>query len=373
MTDNHLNHGMQGEGARNEGPLNEAARLQMDRWLDDDLSAEESADLLQRLDSDPRLAAALAERAWLVSALHKSLQRRRLQNLALDEAGLSSTPAGLELRVAPQAASFQAAVVSAGMPPTASGRRRWTATGFAAIAAILLIAVFFWPGEAISPAAAASLTLDRMIEVASQPIDRMYRIRVTDFGPDGPEPQVFEGGKGRKPSVDGAELYVRGSDKFVLVRQFGNGTKFITGSDGKLGWAVAPRGHVHLSKDARRFRRAVPGEHEEIPFLDLKSGLSELRRAYELKLVPADDADAKAHGWSRLDAVQRSSHPGAPRKVHLWFDAAGVARRIELTGIPVERERPRGVMLELVEQKDLGPDFFKHETQHSPDRPVDWE
>jgi hypothetical protein len=101
--------------------------------------------------------------------------------------------------------------------------------------------------------------------------------------------------------------------------------------------------------------------------------LSELRRAYELKLLTADDSDAKARGWSRLDAVQRASHPNAPRQVRVWFDAAGVAQRIELTGIPAEPERPRGVTLELVEQQDVGPDFFKHETHHSPDRPLDWE
>jgi hypothetical protein len=338
-------------------------RLQLDRLLDDDLPASERAEVLQWLESDPQVAAELVDRAWLVSALHKSLQRRRLQNAALTEAGLLSTSAGIELRVAPQTSSLQEKLL----------REKWPVTGLAAIAAIVLIAVFFWHGGTVSPASAANVSLDRMIDVASQPVDRVYRIRVTDYGPGKAEPEVFSGANGRKPGIDGAELYVRGSDKFVLVRRFGNGTKFVTGCDGELGWAVAPKGHVHLSKDTRRFRRAVPGEHEEIPFLDLKTGLSELRRAYQLTLATADDVDPKAHGWSRLDALKRSPRRGAPREVHVWFDANGVAHRIELIGIPQEKGGPRGVSLELIEKKGIDPEFFKHETHHDPDRPVDWE
>ncbi len=60
-----------------------------------------------------------------------------------------------------------------------------------------------------------------MIEAASQAVDRVYRIRVTDNGPGGAEPPVFSDKNGRKPGIDGAELFVRGSDKFVLIRHFG--------------------------------------------------------------------------------------------------------------------------------------------------------
>jgi hypothetical protein len=44
-----------------------------------------------------------------------------------------------------------------------------------------------------------------------------------------------------------------------------------------------------------------------------------------------------------------------------------------LAGLPQDQGGSVGVMLELVEQRDLGPDFFKHESHHDANRPVDWE
>lgn len=234
--------------------------------------------------------------------------------------------------------------------------RRRALTAVAAVVALFLIAFFFWHGAAVSHASAAVVALDRLIEAASQPVDRVYRIRVIDHGPSGAAPPVFSG-SGRKPGIDGSELFVRGSDKFVLVRLFGNGTKFVTGSDGEFGWAVPPKGPIHVSHDTRRFRRAVPGEHKEIPFLDLKTGLSELRRAYDLQLMVGHDADSQMHGWSRLAAMKRSPERTGPERVQVWFDAAGVAHRIELTGMPQDHGGPRGVVLELIEQRDVGPNF----------------
>ncbi|HWA99576.1 MAG TPA: hypothetical protein VG713_13830 [Pirellulales bacterium] len=247
----------------------------------------------------------------------------------------------------------------------------WSVT-IGSIAALLLVALFFWQEQTVSSASAASAALDRMIEAAQESVDRVYRIHVIDYGPAGPAPQVQAGGGGRKPGIDGAELSVRGSDRFVLRRFFGNGTEFLTGSDGKIGWAVAPKGAVHLSRDTRRFRRAVPGEHEEVPFLDLRADFDELRRGYDLQLAAVEAGDAQARQWQRLIAVRRGRHRG-PERVEVWFDDRGVAHRIELVGLPPEEQSPRSVVLELIEQRDLGPDFFSHESHHDADRPIDWE
>jgi hypothetical protein len=356
MTDNSPN-------SPTNGPLTDERRLQLDRFLDDDLPANERAEFLRWLDSDPRLAAVLANRAWLALALRQSLRRHRLQSEVLDEAGLSITPSGLEMRQ-----ERQALLLRGKLP-----RSQWTATGVAAVAAILFVAVFFWHGATGSPASAAVVALDRMIEIASESVDRMYRIRVTDHGPDGAEPQLFSDRNGRKPGIDGADLYLRGSNQFVLVRRFGDGTEFVNGSNGVQGWSAPPSGHVHLSSDPRRFRRAVPGEHEDIPFLDLKTGLESLRRGYHLELSNADRALAEEPNWSRLDAVKRSPDLKGPGQVRIWFDSSGVARRIELAGLEKFQESPHSVVLELVEQRDLGPKFFEHESHHAADRPIDWE
>jgi hypothetical protein len=209
--------------------------------------------------------------------------------------------------------------------------------------------------------------LGRLVAAASSSTDREYRITVLDHGRDGPPPTVMSGGKGRKPGIEGATLFVRGTDRFVLLRRFGDGTTFITGCDGAIGWAVPPKGLVHLSRDARRFRRGVPGEHEELPFLDLRSGFDGLRRGYDLAITEA------AEGKQRLEARRRGRNRRRPDVVRVWFDEAGVAARIEIEGLPVEEGMPRSVALTLVSEHDLGDGFYAHETHHQADRPVEWE
>lgn len=246
--------------------------------------------------------------------------------------------------------------------------RPWPRTAVMAVAALLLLGIVVWQATGVSSASAAATALDRVIEAVRLPIDRVYQIRVTDPGPAGAVPPVFSGGQGRKPGIDGAQLSIRGPDQFVLVRFFGNGTQFVTGSDGQLGWAVPPKGPVHLSQDERRFRRAVPGEREELPFVDVQAGLSELRRGYALELIEADKP-----GLRRLRAQKKPGGRSGPEQVEIDFDADGVAWRIALHGLPADEMRAEAVVLELVEQRDLGPDFFRHDAHHAADRPLNWE
>jgi hypothetical protein len=74
-----------------------------------------------------------------------------------------------------------------------------------------------------------------------------------------------------------------------------------------------------------------------------------------------------------LDAVKRSAKRPGAQKVHIEFDALGVAHRIELDGLPQDERGPRVVVFELIEQRDLGPEVYEHEHYHDADRPVDWE
>lgn len=314
----------------------------IDGYLDDVLSSDELAQLNKLLKNDEEFARSFA----VATLMHDRLRTE-----------FAALPA--EDRV----------TISLSRP-----RRGWLVATLATAASIA--AAFLLPhAMTVSPASAASAAVERLIEVAGRQIDRVYHIRVTDFGANGSPPVVMSGGGGKKPGIDGAELVVRGPEQFVLTRTFGDGTKFVTGSDGEIGWAVAPRGHVHLSRDLRRFRRAVPGEHEAIPFLDLRSGLEELRRDYELSLVDPAAAGHDAHGWSRLDAVKHSRVRGGPEQVQIWFDEAGTAQKIALTGIPQDGPEPgpRAVVLELQPERTVAADFFHHEAHHMPDRPIDWE
>jgi hypothetical protein len=326
--------------------MSDELQILIDGYLDDQLSDEEVSRLGDLLKQNPEHSKQFAQAMLMHDRLHAEVQANALG------------------RVQP----YDLTVSIQRLP-----RKRWTLPAMAAAAAIFILASIFWHGGASPTASAAVVALDRMIEAAAQTVDRFYRIRVTDPGPEGAAPPVLSGGKGRKPGIDGAELYVRGLDQFVLVRHFGNGTDFITGSDGTIGWAVAPKGPVHLSHDTRRFRRAVPGEHEELPFTDLRAGLVELRRSYDLTLSPIDRADAESRAQSELVAVKKPGRRSGPERVVIHFDSEGVAHRIELFGLPADELRARAVVLNLVEQRELAPDFFKHETRHAADRPVDWE
>ena len=68
-----------------------------------------------------------------------------------------------------------------------------------------------------------------------------------------------------KPSLHQAELFVEGSDRFVLIRTPEVGQAFITGCDGEISWAIAPQGAVRVSKDLGQFSRDIPGHEHSIP------------------------------------------------------------------------------------------------------------
>lgn len=328
----------------------EIARL-VSAHLDDTLSPADAARLDALLADDPAVAAALARAAVLHDRLHELLQ-----------------PANAASGVTLAAASVAPETSTVSMASDTAARRRppWLLRRAGMLAAVVAAAVAMLMVVRYPTATAAAVALDRIVAAIEAEVDREYRVTVLDHGPHGPPPPQQPGG-GRKPGVDGARLFVRGSDQFVLVRRFEDGSEFITGSDGSLGWAVPPRGRVHLSHDPRRFRRGVPGEHEELPFLDLRTGLQSLRRGHDLAIL------TDATGSPRLEATRRSDRRRGPQRVRVWFDQAGVATRIEIAGLPPQDGMPQDVALDLVSQRPLGADFFNHAAHHAPDHPTDWE
>ncbi|MEI8369046.1 MAG: hypothetical protein WCJ31_11495 [Planctomycetia bacterium] len=239
------------------------------------------------------------------------------------------------------------------------------------LAAVLAVGSLLLLRPAPANASAAHERLERLVRATALATDRQYAIRVVDHGPGGvPDPVPADVG-GRKPGVDGATLFVRGADKFVFVRTFADGTVFINGCDGEIGWSVPPTGHVHLSEDRRRFRRGIPGERDDLPFLSLAEGLAGLRRGYALTLVDAPGGDGRV----RLEAVRTDSRHRGPARATIDFPAGddAAAERIELGGLAPDGSGPDGVVLELVERAPLPADFFDHAHHHDASRPVDWE
>lgn len=203
----------------------------------------------------------------------------------------------------------------------------------------------------------AAAELERLIEAADTG-DRVYRITGLDPNPLPIEP--------RQAPIDGATLYVRAPDRYVLVRRFPDGREYPTGFDGERNWAALPDGAVRLSRDPLRFRWALPGHQHGIPFADLRSDLVQLRDAYTVTPLAADAA-----GRRGLLAVKKSREYRGPNQVELWYDGrTGVIHRMVFEGLPKARGGPDSVSVDLLEQRDLGPDFFKHESHHGPNRRV---
>lgn len=235
-----------------------------------------------------------------------------------------------------------------------AGRSIVIGTGLAGLAAGVLL-VMFWTS---SPSAKAAADLERLIRAPDVSTDRTYRIVSLD-----PSPAPIEA---RQAPVDGATLYVRAPDKYVLVRLFPDGRKYITGSDGERNWAAPSDGAVRLSRDPFRFRWPLPGHQHGIPFVNLRSDLVELRKAYNLTTLPAD-----ARGWKGLLAERKSPEHRGPQRVELWYDAAtAVIHRMVFDGLPQARGGPKSVAIELVSRDVLADDFFLHGSHHDPNRRV---
>lgn len=232
-----------------------------------------------------------------------------------------------------------------------SGRSLMAPVAVVAVAVVLLV----WPSGSVPRTAAAEL--DRLIEAPASPGDRIYRIASRDTVPDG--------GDDRLPPLDGALLYVRNPDRYVLVRRHPDGRPFTIGSDGERGWSVKPDGAVRVSSNPLRFRGPLPGNQYGIPFVDPRSDLRQLRDAYVVTGLP--DAD----GVRRLAFEKRSQEHRGPRRVEVWYEpATRVVHRMEFEGLPRARGGPNAVSVALIEQRDLGPDFFQHGSHHGPDRKV---
>jgi hypothetical protein len=302
-------------------------------YLDGTLAADEEAELGTWLRDDPQNAIAFADAARLHDRLHDVICAKA----AADERLPDPLPERAARRHAP--------------------RRRWrigVVGGLTGLAAAALLVVWLWTPRQID----AAMELSRLIDQSSAIGDRTYRIHNLDSNPE-----TYDD---KKPPIDGAELYVRTPDQYVLVRRFPDGRRLFTGSDGERSWVVPPDGAVHVSADPMRFRGPLPGNQHGIPFLDLRSDLVQLRESYTLTLLPQ-----QSNGWRGLLAEKRSTAFRGPRRVEIRYDAQnGVIHQMIFAGLPRARGGPDSVSVALLNQQNLSADFFQHQAHHAPDRAV---
>lgn len=318
-------------------------------YLDDALTAEQHDQLSQWLKADPAHAREFASAAML---------HDRLRNEAVNlEPSAEVVPL-----------------------PAPAATRRWSGSFFAlTTACLLLVAAFFiWQSAGTNSAAAAVVELNRIIAASSQPRDRTFSISVeeTALPPRPRAKEPAERGRPPKPSIDGATLHVRGPNQFVLQRRVNEQQLFITGSNGKTSWAVRPDGPVRVSPDLSRFNHDVPGHEHAMPLNNLHDGLEQLRKAYDVEVLPIEDAEEdagpNADPSRLLVAVKKRGFRGPLRMEITYAAVSGQIRQVRFVEMPYGPERLT-LRMTLVAERDQSADFFDHQSHHDPQRAVEIE
>jgi len=229
------------------------------------------------------------------------------------------------------------------------------------------------------PSNRAMATIDQMIAAIENAGDRTYSIIVRDQ-----RTGVRERESGRYTSIkryrqeraglDGATLYLRGRDKYVLYRYTPSGKTVINGSDGQTNWLIRPERPVLVSNNPQAFRIPMPEDLANLLTLDFSDTLQQIRELYKIKYlgtVPVDQAQGTS--WAYLDARQQHRKFKGPRVIRIWAHPdTGLLRRIEFADIHLQdNPEPKKLILDLMDQKQLPENWFKHTAHHSEDAEVD--
>lgn len=327
-------------------------------WLDSDATQPSTTNDELREYSSEEIADALV--------IHGLLSDQGLRDEVAESRSLSMIMQRIESELAPEPSA------QTEIHPKHSHRRFAVAASFVAIAAsVMLVFSLLAPGQ---NASAAITSLEKVILAAAQPTDRTYSVRVTEEYSASKKPrnlsqEAWE--REAKERIDGARLYVRGVNQFVLSTTLESGTTRTSGCDGQVSWAFRQDGPVHVSTNLQRFRGGIPGQQQDLPFLNIHSHLSQLQNGYELELTGQQPTSEKTGELSHLVGVRQSRDVRGPKQIEIWFDASdGTVHRMVLGGLPRGRGGPKSVMLELESQSSLAPNFFSHDAHHEPGKRI---
>ncbi len=247
------------------------------------------------------------------------------------------------------------------------------------IAAILIISFTILFTQL--PPNTATAAIDQMIAAIDHAGDRTYSIRIEGNRRENhpPRPDEPPAEKRREPGeragLDGATLYLRGNNKFVLYWQTPSGKTVINGSDGQTNWHIRPDKPVLVSNNPEAFRIPMPPELAALLSLDLKATLQQIRNHYEVKyLEDITDDHRQDSSVTYLDARKSDRDFPGPKNIEIWAEAeTGLLLRIEFADIYLQGDpNPQRLIIDLVDQSQLPENWFSHQTHHSPDVEIDY-
>ncbi len=232
------------------------------------------------------------------------------------------------------------------------------------IAAMIIIAAAILFTKMPSNTAVAAI--DQIIVAIDQAKDRTYALSFEreDRRQDRPP---MPRGKDRRSDLDGATLYLRGSNQHVLYRSTASGKFLINGSDGVTSWLIRPDKPLLTSSDPQAFPIPIPDELANIFSLDLKSTLLHIREHYTIKhLEEVVDEKQSNEMLHYLDARKITREFEGPKNIEIWANAqTGLLLRIEFAKIHLQDDpHPKRLIIDLIDQEQLSDDWFTHQAHY---------
>ena len=330
--------------------MNPPAHTLISGYLDEMLTSEEEVILARWIEECPENAQRFAEEAFL----HDRLRSEIPSLAALTQVMGAVDPVSAKSKSRPLSRSRIALITGT-------------------LAALIAI-TSMWRGMIGTPVAAATTEWNRVVAISGLQTDRTYRIKresATRLFPDAGGPIRVSGDAAPPlgspgPILNGALLHVRGGSQFVLVRKGPDGGTYVSGFNGDHSWDVRPGSPVRVSTNETGFRHGVPGQGDLIPLISIHDGLESLGSAYNIELRPEDGSEGKSF-IRVLTAERKSPDHNGPRRVEITYSVrSGLIRQLRLVDLPRENGIQITVLLTLIEERDLGADFFNHESHHEP-------
>ena len=319
------------------------------RYLDDELTEAEIGEFQAWLTADSANMHQFVEASLLHDALHGFMQAQ----VAIDSE--------VEDRIA-----------TSTIRQTTKSYVSRRAVALLALASTILFVLVLWRGTA--PVLAAQAELKKVIAANLLITDRSYTIdaEANQIGGARQRRRSAEDTRPPKPPLNGAKIYVRGKDWFVLERLLPSGDKFITGCDGQSSWAVPPQGAVRVSSNIQEFNRDVPGHEYSMSLCNLTDALTQLSLAYEINVLPIEDVESplgNEEATRLLVATKKDGFRG-PRRVEITYASESrLIEQIRFVDMPYGTDRLT-VRMSLLELQQLSDQFFSHAFHHTADRKV---
>jgi outer membrane lipoprotein-sorting protein len=225
----------------------------------------------------------------------------------------------------------------------------------------------------------AMATIEQMISAIENAGDRTYSVIVRDQKTGqrerGWNRSADERSRQERAVLDGATLYLRGRDKYVLYRYTPSGQAVVNGSDGQTNWLIRPRREVLVSDNPQAFRIPMPEDLAALLTLDFSDTLQRIQERYRIKYlgtVPVEQGQDVS--WAYLHATLQERRFRGPRVIRIWAHPdTGLLRRIEFADIQLQGDpEPKKLIFDLMDQKQLPENWFTHIAHHSEDAEVDY-